>query len=85
MHITPNNVYYHETESAPFFGTHNPKKRTASLAWLGFAPLRVEAFDWLALSGKISMADNLRWRDLISEAISELRPVCFVWAREANG
>ena len=43
-----------------------------ALAWRGLAPPRVEAFRWLVVAGKISTADNLRRRGLMSESISEI-------------
>ena len=47
------------------------EKRSCALVWMGLAPPRVEAFCWLAISGKISTAENLR-RGLLSESISDI-------------
>lgn len=53
-----------------------PEDRSTSyLVWLGLAPPRVETFCWLAISGKVSTADNLK-RGMSSENISDLRFCC---------
>lgn len=62
--------FYKELEGFPSF------KASASLARLGLAPPRVEAFMWLALSRKVSMADNLRRTGLTSVAISDICMIC---------
>ena len=62
--------FYKELEGFPSINA------SASLAWLGLAPPRVEAFMWLALSGKVSTADNLRRRGLTSMAISDICVLC---------
>lgn len=59
-------LFTKEMEEVP--GARSP----SSLAWLGLASPRVEAFCWLAVSEKVLMADFLRWRDLSSVAISVL-------------
>ena len=51
-------------------------KASVLLAWLGLAPSKVKAFEWLALSGKVSTVDNLRRRGLASMAILDIFVLC---------
>lgn len=53
---------------------------SSSLVWGGLAPPRVEAFCWLAISGKLSTADNLRRRGILLDAIFY---ICFLCGTEA--
>lgn len=39
------------------------------LVWLGFAPLRVEEFNWFVVSGKVSIANNHTQQGIASNAI----------------
>ena len=48
----------------------------SSLVWLGPAPPRVEPSCWPTVSGKVSSADNLRRRRLVSKAISDMCLMC---------
>lgn len=52
---------------------------SCSQVWLGIVPPRVKAFCWLAVTCKISMADNLRRRGFSSEAFSTM--CYFLWER----
>lgn len=52
---------------------------SCSQVWLGIVPPRVKAFCWLAVTCKISMANNLRRRGFSSEAFSTM---CYFCGRE---
>lgn len=52
---------------------------SSSLVWLGLATHRMEAFCWLVISSKVSMADNLRRRGFVLEEPSEC---CALFKRE---
>lgn len=46
------------------------------LVWLGLIPPRVEVLCWLVVSGKVSTANNLRWRGLLLDGSSGIRVLC---------
>ena len=54
----------------------NLPRAPSSLVWLGLVPPRVEAFCWLAIGAKVSMADNLRKNGLTDSSISDVCVMC---------
>lgn len=44
--------------------------------WLGLVPLRVEAFCWLAIAGKVAVVDNLRMRGMMSDDLVACFSLC---------
>lgn len=60
-----------------------PRSRAScALAWVGMVPPLVEAFYWLAVAGRVSMADMLRRRGIMAEGILDM---CYVQVCGGDG